>query len=97
MTREPGLLVLRYKTRGDIEKRFDETQTQLQEKKSWATSFTAKEMQAHFVAFVHNLLLLVQDLHREQGVWPTPPKPNGNNSGWNHRKRFLGKPNRRCR
>ena len=25
-------------------------------------------MQAHFVAFVHNLLLLVQDLHREQGV-----------------------------
>ena len=25
-------------------------------------------MQAHFVALVHNLLLLVQDLHLEQGV-----------------------------
>ena len=40
----------------------------MQEKKSWATSVTAKEMQAHFVALVHNLLLLVQDLHLEQGV-----------------------------
>ena len=50
MTLEPGLLVLLYKTRWEIEKVFDETKTKLAEKKSWATSDTAKEMQAHFAA-----------------------------------------------
>ena len=68
LTLEPGLLGLLYKTRWDIEKVFDETKTKLQEKKSWATSVTAKEMQAHFVALVQNLLLLVQDEHEQQGV-----------------------------
>ena len=42
---------------------FDETKTKLEEKKSWATSVTAKEMQAHFVSVVHNPLLLVSDGH----------------------------------
>jgi hypothetical protein len=68
MTLEPGLLALLYKTRWEIEKVFDETKTKLQEKKSWATTTTAKEMQAHFVAIVHNLLLLLQDWHQQQGV-----------------------------
>jgi Transposase DDE domain len=68
MTLEPGLLVLLYKTRWEIEKVFDETKTKLAEKKSWATTTTAKEMQAHFVAIVHNLLLLLQDWHEQQGV-----------------------------
>ena len=71
MTLEPGLLVLLYKTRWEIEKVFDETKTKLAEKKSWATSATAKAMQAHFVALVHNLLLLVQDRHEQQGVTNT--------------------------
>jgi Transposase DDE domain len=68
MTLEPGLRGLLYKTRWEIEKVFDETKTKLQEQKSWATTPTAKEMQAQFVALVHNLLLLVQDLHLQQGV-----------------------------
>ena len=68
MTLAPGLLVLLYKTRWEIEKVFDETKTKLQEQKSWATTTTAKEMQSHFVAIVHNLLLLLQDLHQQQGV-----------------------------
>ena len=68
MTLEPGLLVLLYKTRWEIEKVFDETKTKLAEKKSWATTVTAKEMQAHLVALGHNLLLLVQDWHQQQGV-----------------------------
>jgi hypothetical protein len=68
MTLEPGLLALLYKTRWEIEKVFDETKTKLQEKKSWATTTTAKEMQAHFVAIVHNLLLLLQDWHQQHGV-----------------------------
>ncbi len=68
MTLEPGLLVLLYKTRWEIEKVFDETKTKLAEKKSWATSATAKAMQAHFVAIAHNLLLLMADWHEQQGV-----------------------------
>ena len=68
MTLEPGLLALLYKTRWEIEKVFDETKTKLQEKKSWATSPTAKQMQAHFVAIVHNLLLIQQDAHQQQGI-----------------------------
>jgi len=68
MTLEPGLLALLYKTRWEIEKVFDETKTKLAEKKSWATTATAKQMQAHFVAIVHNLLLLLGDWHQQQGV-----------------------------
>jgi len=68
MTLEPGLLALLDKTRWEIEKVFDETKTKLQEKKSGATTTTAKEMQAHFVAIVHNLLLLLQDRHQQLGV-----------------------------
>ena len=53
-TLEPGLLVLLYKTRWEIEKVFDETKTELQEQQSWATTTTPKEMQARFVALGHN-------------------------------------------
>ena len=67
-TLEPGLLVLLYKTRWEIEKVFDETKTKLAEKKAWATTTTAKELQSHFVAIVHNRLLLLQDWQRQQGV-----------------------------
>ena len=68
MTLAPRLLALLYKTRWEIEKVYDETKTKLQEKKSWATSATAKAMQAHFVAIVHKLLLLLQDWQQQQGV-----------------------------
>jgi len=46
MTLEPGLLVLLYKTRWEIEKVFDETKTKLAEQKSWATRDTAKNARA---------------------------------------------------
>ncbi len=68
LTLEPGLLALLYKTRWEIEKVFDETKTKLAEKKSWATTTTAKEMQAHFAAIMRNLLLLLQDWPEQQGV-----------------------------
>jgi hypothetical protein len=67
-TLEPGLLALLYKTRWEIEKVFDETKTKLQEQKAWATSATAKAMQAQFMAITHNLLLLLQDQHEKLGV-----------------------------
>jgi hypothetical protein len=68
MTLEPGLLALLYKTRWEIEKVFDETKTKLQEQKAWATSVTAKAMQAQFMCLAHNLLLLLQDQHQQLGV-----------------------------
>jgi hypothetical protein len=74
MTLEPGVLALLYKTRWEIEKVFDETKTKLAEKKSWATTTTAKEMQAHFGAIVHNLLLRLQDWHEQHGVENTAEK-----------------------
>jgi hypothetical protein len=69
MTLEPGLIALLYKTRWEIEKVFDETKTKLAEKKSWATSDIAKQMQSHFVAMTHNLLLLFERyLKTEKGI-----------------------------
>ena len=68
LTLEPGLLALLYKTRWEIEKVLAETKTKLPEKQSWATTTTAKEMQAHLVAIVHNLRLLLRDWHQQQGV-----------------------------
>ena len=68
MTLEPGLLGLLDKTRGEIEKVFDETQTRLAEQKSWAASDTAQARQAHFVALAHNLLLLRAGWHEAPGV-----------------------------
>ena len=74
LTLAPALLGLLYKTRWEIEKVFDETKTKLAEKKSWATTTTAKARQAHFAAIVHNLLLLLQDWHEQQGVVNTAEK-----------------------
>ena len=44
LTLAPRLLGLRYKTRWEIERGFDERKLKLQAKKSWATSVPAKEM-----------------------------------------------------
>ena len=69
MTLPPGLLVLIYKQRWDIEKVFDELKTKLKEKKSWASSSTAKAMQAQFLCLTHNLMLLMEErLLREEGI-----------------------------
>ncbi len=54
----PGLIAYLYKTRWDIEKIFDQVKNKLAEKKAWATSFTAKNMQAQFICLAHNLMLI---------------------------------------
>ena len=64
----PGLIAYLYKTRWDIEKIFDQVKNKLNEKKAWATSDTAKEMQAQFICLVHNLMLLLDDHIKKQGV-----------------------------
>ena len=58
-----------YRRRWDVEKVFDEIKNKLGEKKAWATSLVAKEVQAQLVALTHNLLLLYEArLEAEQGV-----------------------------
>ena len=55
------VIVLFYKHRWDIEKVFDETKTKLEEKRSWASSTTAKKMHANFLCLTHNLILLLEN------------------------------------
>jgi hypothetical protein len=64
----PGLVAYLYKTRWDIEKVFDQVKNKLAEKKAWATSDTAKQMQAQFICMAHNLMLLLEDCLKKEGV-----------------------------
>ena len=64
----PGLIAYLYKSRWDIEKIFDQMKNKLAEKKAWATSFTAKNMQAQFICIAHNLMLILEQCLRKQGI-----------------------------
>jgi hypothetical protein len=57
----PGVLVLLYKRRWDIEKAFDESENRFQENQAWGKSQAAKRIQAEFVCITHNLVLLVEE------------------------------------
>jgi IS4 transposase len=56
----PGLIALLYKMRWDVEKSFDEMKNKLRERKAWASSATAKQMQAQLVSLTLNLVLLME-------------------------------------
>lgn len=62
LTLPPGLIVKLYLMRWDIEKVYDEFKNKFLEKKAWASSATAKCMQAAFLCLAHNLMVL----HEEQ-------------------------------
>jgi hypothetical protein len=64
----PGLIAYLYKTRWDIEKIFDQVKNKLAEKKAWATSDTAKNMQAQFICLAHNLMLILKQCLKKEGV-----------------------------
>ena len=64
----PGLIAFLYKCRWDIEKIFDEIKNKLAEKKAWATSDVAKEMQAQFVCIAHNLMLILESCIEKEGI-----------------------------
>lgn len=64
----PGLIAYLYKSRWDIEKIFDQVKNKLAEKKAWATSDTAKSMQAQFVCLAHNLMLILEQCLKKEGV-----------------------------
>ncbi len=64
----PGLIAYLYRTRWDIEKIFDDIKNKLAEKKSWATSDIAKEMQAQFICIAHNLMMIFEGCIEKEGI-----------------------------
>ena len=56
----PGLIAHLYRLRWDIEKTFDEFKNKLGEKKSWASSATAKSIHAQLLCLTHTLLVLFE-------------------------------------
>lgn len=68
MTLPPGLIVLIYRRRWDIEKVFDEFKNKLCEKKSWASSAAAKTAQANFLCLTHNLMVLYENRLSGEGI-----------------------------
>jgi len=57
----PGVVALLYRMRWDVEKVFDTFKNKMGEDKAWATSLTAKEIQAKFICLSHNLMTLLSD------------------------------------
>jgi hypothetical protein len=64
----PGLIAYLYKVRWDIEKIFDQVKNKLTEKKAWATTETAKTMQAQFICLAHNLMLILERYLQQKGI-----------------------------
>ena len=63
------LIVAFYKHRWDIEKVYYQFKTKFEERKSWATSQTAKQAQATFQCLLHNLSLLIEEkVEREEDL-----------------------------
>jgi hypothetical protein len=75
MTLPPGILVLIYKQRWDVEKTFDELKSKLVEKKAWGSSPTAKSTQALFLCLTHNLMVLLEeDIRRMERIDNAPER-----------------------
>ena len=65
----PGTIAMLYLLRWRLEKVFDTGKNKLAEKKGWATGEVAREIQGHFFALAHNLLVLLRRrLHRDHGI-----------------------------
>lgn len=58
LTLRPGVVAWLYLLRWRIEKVYDTAKNKLEETKGWATGPVAQEIQAHFLALTHNLLVL---------------------------------------
>ena len=54
----PGVIAWLYLLRWRIEKVFDTAKNKLEETKAWANGVVAQEIQGHFLALTHNLLVL---------------------------------------
>ena len=54
----PGVIAWLYLLRWRIEKVFDTSKNKLEETKAWANGDVARQIQGHFLALTHNLLVL---------------------------------------
>ena len=61
-------LVIIYKHRWDIEKVFHQLKSKMEERKSWASSETAKRHHAVFECLAHNLCLLMEEEMKSRGL-----------------------------
>ena len=68
MKLSPGLIVLLYRRRWDLEKVYDQFKNKFHEKKSWASSVTAKSAQAVFLCLVHNLMVCYEATLAKAGI-----------------------------
>ncbi len=68
MTLPPGLIAFLYKLRWDVEKVFDELKNKLGEQQAWASSMTAKAVQAQLICLLHNLLQIVEARLKTEGI-----------------------------
>jgi len=68
MTLPPGIIALLYKHRWDIEKIYDEYKNKLDESKSWGSGDESKITNALFLCLTHNLLLLIEQVLRNETV-----------------------------
>jgi len=65
----PGVVAWLYLRRWDIEKTYDTFKNKLSETKAWASSPTAKKMQAQFLCLAHNLMVLLEcDITGKHGI-----------------------------
>jgi len=65
----PGVLAWLYKRRWDIEKTYDTVKNKMEERKAWARSTNAKNMQAQFICLAHNLMVrMEQELSSKEGL-----------------------------
>lgn len=65
----PGVIAELYRRRWEVEKVFDQVKNKLGQQKAWASSLTAKTIQAQMIALTHNLLLLYeQALEDRHGI-----------------------------
>ena len=72
MTLPPGVLCECYRLRWLIEKAFNQQEQKLDERKAWATSDTAKSIQALSICIAHNLLQLFKaTIKDEEGIEDT--------------------------
>jgi hypothetical protein len=64
----PGLVAFLYKLRWDVEKVFDVLKNKLNERQAWASTDTAKSVQAQLICLVHNLIQFLEEKLRREGI-----------------------------
>ena len=74
LTLAPGVVVQLYRMRWDIEKVFDDFKNKLGEQKAWASTSTAKTMQAQFLCITHNLLALHEEYLKKEHALANVPE-----------------------